>query len=77
MPANSSNRKQLNKVIDNVNEGKGEMIYDVELVLLADDENDQGYLLSHSHCHSVTLLLLHSATTMMLLYRKTKLGSWY
>ncbi len=48
LPANSSNRKQLNKIIDNVSEGKGEMIYDVELVLLADDENDQGCSLTHS-----------------------------
>ncbi len=56
LPANSSNRKQLNKIIDNVNEGKGELIYDVELVLLADDENDQGYSLTHSLTRLLTYL---------------------
>lgn len=43
LPLKPSGRKRLGDVIDRVAEGKGDLIYDVDLVLIADDENDQGF----------------------------------
>ena len=33
---------RLGEVLDSVDQNAGELIFDVELVLVADDENDQG-----------------------------------
>ena len=36
-------RRRLGQIIDKVDAGQGELVIDLELVFVADDENDQGY----------------------------------
>lgn len=43
LPDEPSNRRKLGGIIDLVEAGEGDMIFDLELLLVADDENDQGY----------------------------------
>lgn len=43
LPLKPRNRRRLGEVLDSVDQNAGELIFDVELVLVADDENDQGY----------------------------------
>ena len=43
MPTEPSDRRKLGKMLDLLEVDKGELIFDLELVLVADDENDQGY----------------------------------
>lgn len=43
VPSEPKYRKILGDRIDDVNVDKGELIFDLELLLVADDENDQGY----------------------------------
>lgn len=43
LPLKPRNRRRLGEVLDSVDQNVGELIFDVELVLVADDENDQGY----------------------------------
>ena len=42
-PLQPKYRKRLGDIIDLVNADKGELIFDLELLLVANDENDQGY----------------------------------
>jgi len=42
-PLQPKYRKRLGDIIDLLNEDKGELIFDLELLLVANDENDQGY----------------------------------
>jgi len=43
LPSDSQNRKKLGNYIDFLDKDAGELIFDLELLLVADDENDQGY----------------------------------
>jgi FKBP-type peptidyl-prolyl cis-trans isomerase len=43
VPTEPSDRRKLGKLLDLLEVDKGELIFDLELVLVADDENDQGY----------------------------------
>lgn len=43
LPADPQNRKKLGNYIDFLDRDEGELIFDLELLLVADDENDQGY----------------------------------
>ena len=43
VPTEPSDRRKLGKMLDLLEVDKGELIFDLELVLVADDENDQGY----------------------------------
>lgn len=36
-----SDRRKLDKYVERLNDGKGELVFDLELVMVADDENDQ------------------------------------
>lgn len=42
VPTEPSDRRKLGKLLDLLEVDKGELIFDLELVLVADDENDQG-----------------------------------
>ena len=42
VPTEPSDRRKLGKLLDLLELDKGELIFDLELVLVADDENDQG-----------------------------------
>jgi hypothetical protein len=42
-PALPKGRKALNELINNIEAKKGELVMDIELVMIAEDENDQGY----------------------------------
>ena len=42
-PVNPNDRRKLNKAIDSISRGVGQLVIDVELVLIIDDENDEGY----------------------------------
>jgi FKBP-type peptidyl-prolyl cis-trans isomerase len=46
VPTDPSDRRKLGKLLDLLEVDKGELIFDLELVLVADDENDQG-----KQCH--------------------------
>lgn len=43
VPVDPQMRRKLGGLLDLVEADKGELVYDVELALVADDENDQGY----------------------------------
>lgn len=43
LPVSPSQRKKLGNIIDLVQRESGELVYDLELVMIANDENDQGY----------------------------------
>jgi hypothetical protein len=43
LPLKPKGRRRLGKLIDEVDAGNGEFVYDLELVFVGDDENDQGY----------------------------------
>lgn len=43
VPTEPKDRRKLGKLLDLLEVDKGELIFDLELVLVADDENDQGY----------------------------------
>ena len=43
VPIEAGKRRKLSKLLDLVEADKGELVYDIELVMVADDENDQGY----------------------------------
>ena len=43
LPEDGGRRRKLGALLDLLDKDKGELIFDVELVLVADDENDQGY----------------------------------
>lgn len=43
VPSDPSQRRRLGGLLDELLQGRGELIFDVELVMVADDENDQGY----------------------------------
>lgn len=43
LPEYPSRRKELGKAIDLIDQGQGQLVYDLELVHIRDDENDQGY----------------------------------
>lgn len=43
VPIDAGRRRKLSKLLDLVDADKGELVYDLELVMVADDENDQGY----------------------------------
>lgn len=43
MPLEPEGRKKLGRVLDYVKEGAGDLVMDLDLVYIADDENDQGY----------------------------------
>lgn len=38
-----SDRRKLAKFLEKLDLDKGELVFDLELVMVADDENDQGY----------------------------------
>lgn len=43
VPMDPGQRRKLGGLLDELLQDRGELIFDVELVLVADDENDQGY----------------------------------
>ena len=43
VPIEAGKRRRLSKLLDQVEADKGELVYDIELVMVAEDENDQGY----------------------------------
>ena len=43
VPTEPKDRRKLGKLLDLLEVDKGELLFDLELVLVADDENDQGY----------------------------------
>jgi hypothetical protein len=43
VPTEPSDRRRLSKFLENLDVDKGELVFDIELVMVADDENDQGY----------------------------------
>jgi hypothetical protein len=43
VPTDPFRRRRLGKILDFIEADQGELIYDVELLMVADDENDQGY----------------------------------
>lgn len=43
VPIEAGKRRKLSKLLDLVEADKGELVYDIELVMVAEDENDQGY----------------------------------
>lgn len=42
-PLQPKYRKRLGDIIDLINADKGDLVFDIELLLVANDENDQGY----------------------------------
>ena len=36
-------RQKLGRLIDKIDAEEGELVFDIDLILAADDENDQGY----------------------------------
>ena len=38
----------MGQLLDLVEADKGELVFDLELVLVADDENDQGYVVAYN-----------------------------
>lgn len=43
LPLNPQRRRTLGQLLDNVDRDEGELVFDLELLLVTDDENDQGY----------------------------------
>lgn len=43
VPTEPSDRRKLEKFLEKLDADKGELVFDLELVMVADDENDQGY----------------------------------
>ena len=43
VPMDPGQRRKLGGLLDELLQDRGELVFDVELVLVADDENDQGY----------------------------------
>ena len=43
VPTEPSDRRRLSKFLERLDVDKGELVFDLELVMVADDENDQGY----------------------------------
>eukprot|EP00596_Hydrurales_sp_CCMP1899_P001413 CAMPEP_0119043374 /NCGR_PEP_ID=MMETSP1177-20130426/21207_1 /TAXON_ID=2985 /ORGANISM="Ochromonas sp, Strain CCMP1899" /LENGTH=110 /DNA_ID=CAMNT_0007011317 /DNA_START=665 /DNA_END=997 /DNA_ORIENTATION=+ len=43
VPSEPQDRRKLGKLLDLLEVDKGELIFDLELLMVADDENDQGY----------------------------------
>ena len=43
VPTEPSDRRKLEKFLEYLDADKGELVFDLELVMVADDENDQGY----------------------------------
>ena len=43
VPTEPSDRRRLSKFLEFLDVDKGELVFDLELVMVADDENDQGY----------------------------------
>eukprot|EP01039_Chlorochromonas_danica_P003551 gene3551-3888_t len=43
LPENPGPRHRLQEVLDLVDEGKGRLVADLDLIVIRDDENDQGY----------------------------------
>ena len=43
IPVDPARRRKLGQLLDYVAADEGELIFDIELILVADDENDQGY----------------------------------
>jgi hypothetical protein len=43
VPTDPGRRRKLGSLLDFINKDQGELIYDLELLMVADDENDQGY----------------------------------
>lgn len=43
VPIKPGPRKRLDQVLDLIDEGKGRLVFDLELVAVIEDENDQGY----------------------------------
>jgi hypothetical protein len=43
VPVDPFRRRNLGDLLDLVEADRGELVYDIELILIADDENDQGY----------------------------------
>ena len=48
LPTDPSRRRRLGQLLDLVEADKGELVFDLELVLVADDENDQGYVVAYN-----------------------------
>ena len=42
VPIQPAKRKQLGEYLDLVDKGTGQLVFDVDLLLIADDDNDQG-----------------------------------
>ena len=43
LPLEPSRRRRLGDLLDELDQDKGELIFDLELINVADDQNDQGY----------------------------------
>ena len=43
VPSDPLQRRKLGGLLDELLQGRGELLFDVELMMIADDENDQGY----------------------------------
>ena len=43
LPTDASRRRKLGDILDEVLADKGDLLFDIELLLIRDDENDQGY----------------------------------